>query len=107
MSALINREISRWVKMSFRPEEKENFLALFEARKTQIRNFPGCTHLQLLQDPEYPNVLYTYSCWKDKKDLENYRNSELFKLTWEQTKSLFTNERAEAKSFLRIVDVEK
>lgn len=41
--------ITRIVKMTFREEEVEAFKALFEERKSLIRNFKGCTHLQLWQ----------------------------------------------------------
>ena len=35
------------------------------------------------------NILFTYSSWNAAEDLENYRNSELFKETWSYVKSLF------------------
>ena len=42
--------IIRIVKMGFIPEQIEAFLKNFEQHKDQIRNFEGCTHLQLLRD---------------------------------------------------------
>jgi quinol monooxygenase YgiN len=53
--------IIRLVKMSFKPEEVENFLALFETVKTKIRAREGCTHLALWQQKDQPNVMFTYS----------------------------------------------
>jgi len=41
------------------------------------------------------NILFTYSKWNTPEDLENYRNSELFKETWSYVKQLF-EARAEA-----------
>ncbi|MCC7051377.1 MAG: antibiotic biosynthesis monooxygenase, partial [Bacteroidia bacterium] len=81
--------IIRIVKMSFKPELVNDFLLVFNANKNKIRNFEGCKHLSLLQQTDEPNVLFTYSHWNSEKDLENYRNSELFKNTWIKTKILF------------------
>ena len=53
--------ITRIVKMTFREEEIEAFQQLFEARKDLIRNFEGCTHLQLWQGKHNPAVFFTYS----------------------------------------------
>ncbi len=78
--------IIRLVKMTFLPEEVQNFESLFNKYHQQIRNFPGCTHLQLLRDGQ---VFFTYSHWEKASDLENYRNSNLFKEVWPATKALF------------------
>ncbi len=37
----------RLVRMTFRPDALEAFLALFDASAPQIRAFPGCRHLEL------------------------------------------------------------
>lgn len=87
--------INRIVKMTFREEELDSFLEVFEASKDKIRNFPGVKHLELLQDVKQKNVLFTYSLWESEDDLENYRHSELFKKTWAKTKPLFS-EKAQA-----------
>lgn len=92
--------------MTFREEELESFVLLFDKKKTLIRNFAGCTHLQLIQDQESPCILYTYSCWESEGHLNDYRRSDLFKETWVSTKALFA-EKPEAFSFNRLVDVEK
>lgn len=81
--------IVRVVQMTFHPEKLDEFLQLFEKTKDQIRNFEGCHHLELWQDPKYPNITMTYSHWESKEALEKYRQSELFKSTWQQTKVLF------------------
>lgn len=95
--------IIRIVKMHFREEELDAFLNIFEASKSQIRHYPGCTHLQLLR-ADLPGVLFTYSHWESKDALEHYRNSELFKTTWAKTKRLFRH-RAEAWSLESLVEV--
>lgn len=75
--------------MQFKPEHIETFKALFEERKERIRAQEGCTHLELLQDINQPNIFFTYSIWEDPKYLEQYRKSEFFEDTWSKTKALF------------------
>ena len=79
----------RIVRMTFKPEERENFLMLFEEVKGKIRHFPGCTHLELLEDYNDPNIFSTYSYWEDEADLNAYRHSGLFAEVWANTKSKF------------------
>ena len=79
----------RIVKMSFQPEKIEEFLNNFNSKKEFIRNSPGCRLLELYRDKTNPNIFFTYSYWDTEQDLENYRNSELFKGVWSQTKVLF------------------
>ncbi|MBA4303422.1 MAG: antibiotic biosynthesis monooxygenase [Sphingobacteriaceae bacterium] len=79
--------IVRLVKMTFRDESVSDFDVLFEKYHQQIRNFPGCTHLQLLKDGR---IYFTYSHWENAQSLENYRNSPLFQEVWPATKKLFS-----------------
>ena len=79
----------RIVKMTFKKNEVENFLKVFEASKTKIRNFEGCQPLELWQEKSESDILFTYSWWQDDHCLQNYRQSELFAATWAQTKILF------------------
>lgn len=81
--------IHRFVKMTFAPEKLSTFLDIFDSSKDLIRNSEGCLELKLLQHSKFPNILYTYSIWKDLSHLEAYRNSELFKNTWTKTRRLF------------------
>ncbi|MBC3759581.1 antibiotic biosynthesis monooxygenase [Hyunsoonleella sp. SJ7] len=85
----------RIVKMSFEPQSIETFLNIFESSKTKIRGFEGCEFLELYRDKTNPNIFFTYSYWNDESDLERYRNSELFKSVWAQTKAVF-NAKPEA-----------
>lgn len=75
--------------MTFKPEEVEPFIALFENTKSRIRHFDGCTHLELMRDYNDPNVFSTYSKWQSVDDLNNYRNSDLFTEVWRATKAKF------------------
>jgi quinol monooxygenase YgiN len=81
--------IIRIVRMSFEPEQVENFRKLFDERKEFIRGFNGCRHLELWQDAQASNVFLTYSIWESEKHLDHYRFSDLFKDTWARTKALF------------------
>jgi quinol monooxygenase YgiN len=85
----------RIVKMGFQEDKIDEFLANFEENKLKIRGFEGCQFLELYRDKDNTNRFFTYSYWKDEASLENYRNSELFKNVWANTKVLF-NEKPEA-----------
>lgn len=78
------------VKMTFREDTVEAFKAFFEQRKEQIRNFEGCTHLELWQDQNHQTIFFTYSHWQDEAALSHYRNSAFFRDTWQQTKQMFS-----------------
>ena len=80
----------RIVRMTFKPEEVDNFLQLFEESKDRIRHFEGCHHLELLKDYSANNILSTYSHWESEEALNNYRHSDLFKEVWTNTKSKFS-----------------
>ncbi|MDO6744768.1 antibiotic biosynthesis monooxygenase family protein [Tenacibaculum soleae] len=81
----------RIVKMSFHSEKIEEFLANFNTKKEFIRNSPGCQLLELYRDKNNSDIFFTYSYWETEQDLENYRNSDLFKGVWAQTKILFND----------------
>lgn len=94
----------RIVKMSFETDNIENFLDIFDRNKNLIRGFKGCDFLELYQDKNDPEIFFTYSYWKSETDLENYRNSELFKTVWSKTKRLF-NKKPEAWSVNKLVSL--
>ena len=81
--------IIRIVKMVFREEEVAAFQRLFEERKALIRNFEGCTHLELWQDKAHPQTFFTYSWWASEAHLNAYRASHFFDDTWSLTKQKF------------------
>ena len=95
----------RIVKMSFEPSKVESFLAHFEINKTDIRNFKGCQLLELYRDKTHTNIFFTYSYWSNEEDLENYRQSDLFKTVWTETKPMF-NAKPEAWSVDKVVSLE-
>lgn len=83
--------IIRIVRMTFEPSKVNKFLEVFEENNVNIRNFKGCTHLELHRDMAQPNIFATYSYWGKPEHLENYRHSELFKEVWAKTKALFSD----------------
>ncbi len=85
----------RIVKMSFSEEHIDDFLNNFEENKNKIRAFKGCNLLELYRDKVNSNIFFTYSYWESENDLEHYRQSDLFKSVWLQTKALF-NSKPEA-----------
>lgn len=96
--------IIRLVRMHFTEAGVEAFLKIFQENKTAIRHFPGCTHLQLLKDPQKGNIFTTLSHWNELKDLENYRKSELFEGVWSRVKPLFS-EKTQAFSFEPFIEI--
>jgi quinol monooxygenase YgiN len=96
--------IIRIVRMHFTEAGVEEFLEIFNANKVAIRNFPGCTHLQLLKDVNDPNTFSTLSHWENAQCLENYRKSELFGSVWGRVKTLFS-ERSQAFSLEKFLEL--
>jgi heme-degrading monooxygenase HmoA len=91
----------RIVKMRFKVEDIPAFLLMFEEKRALIAAFPGCQGVRLLNDVHSPETYYTYSHWNSPVDLENYRNSDLFKGVWAETKIKFSD-RPDAWSFEEI-----
>lgn len=96
--------IIRIVRMYFTSPGAEEFLQIFDHHKEAIRNFPGCSHLQLLRDPDDELCFTTLSHWQTEDDLERYRNSELFGQVWGQVKTLFS-QRSQAFSLKKFIEV--
>ena len=90
--------------MHFTEAGVEEFLEIFNRNKETIRNFPGCTHLELLKDRDEAHTFTTLSYWKDEASLENYRKSELFANVWGRVKTLFS-ERSQAFSLEKFIEL--
>ena len=93
--------ILRIVKMKFKAEHCDEFVALFNKYHSQIAQFKNCISVELLRDLNDKQLFFTYSKWESEADLNNYRDSELFKSVWPQTKVLF-EQKAEAWSIEKI-----
>lgn len=96
--------IIRIVRMHFTEAGVNEFLEIFNENKVAIRNFEGCTHLELLKDLDNPFVYTTLSHWRGEHDLENYRKSELFGSVWGRVKTLFA-ERTQAFSLVKFIEL--
>jgi len=81
--------IKRVVKMQFRPEEIENFEAVFEYKKDKILAFDGCKSVELLRDIKKDNIYFTISVWENEDFLNEYRKSNFFQETWANVKLKF------------------
>lgn len=98
--------IIRIVRMHFTEQGVDEFLSVFNANKSAIRNFPGCLHLELLRDADDDTVFTTLSHWDNEQSLEQYRKSPLFGKVWGTVKTLFA-ERTQAFSLKQFLYVEK
>jgi heme oxygenase (mycobilin-producing) len=96
--------IIRIVRMHFTEAGVSEFLEIFDKNKVAIRNFPGCTHLQLLKDAEDETIFSTLSHWDNEESLEAYRKSELFGSVWGRVKTLFA-ERTVAFSLKKFIEI--
>ncbi len=92
----------RIVKLSLQEDKIVEFLSNFEQQKQHIRDFKGCQFLELYQQKDAKNVVFTYSYWDDETALNNYRHSNLFKGIWSITKPMF-NAKPEAWSVNKLV----
>ncbi|MEY2830339.1 MAG: hypothetical protein RIQ33_2197 [Bacteroidota bacterium] len=81
--------IIRIVKLTFKPEMVNEFIEIFNSSKALIKNCEGCESVELLNDVARKNIYFTYSLWQSETDLNNYRQSDLFKMVWAKTKILF------------------
>lgn len=87
--------ITRIVKLHFQPEKIEEFIEFFETIKWKVASYENCHGMKLLRDVNQPNIVFTYSIWKDENALNAYRDSDLFGLVWPKIKPWF-KEKAEA-----------
>jgi quinol monooxygenase YgiN len=67
---------------NFENIKREIFEKIFEESAPKIRAVEGCLHVHLLNDVNDENRYFTYSKWNSEEALDNYRNSDLFKATW-------------------------
>lgn len=85
----------RIVKLHFKEDKIDEFLAFFDTIKHNVNGFPGCLGMKLLRDIETPTQVMTYSHWEDDAALESYRTSDTFGLIWPKIKPWFA-EKPEA-----------
>ncbi|MFY0690000.1 MAG: antibiotic biosynthesis monooxygenase [Cyclobacteriaceae bacterium] len=79
----------RIVRMEFHDEHCAQFESIFLEAKDKIEAQPGCKGVRLMTDAQDKNIYYTHSYWENEADLNNYRKSDFFGVTWKKTKVLF------------------
>jgi len=94
----------RIVRMHFTTAGADEFLSIFQENMSAIRAVEGCTHLELLKDPDRVCTYTTLSYWDGPQYLERYRQSELFGKVWKSVKVHFAA-RPEAFSLERFIAV--
>ena len=94
--------IIRIVKMTFDPDRTLEFQQFFHGYSPLIKKFEGCLHVELLRCTVTPEVYFTVSHWASEKHLEDYRQSDLFRASWQKTKKLFRS-KAEAWSTVAVL----
>ena len=82
--------ITRIVQLNFRADKCAEFEAIFSESQLRISSFKGCFGVKLWRDIQDSSIYFTYSKWDNLESLEKYRNSDLFKSTWQKTKPLFS-----------------
>ncbi len=87
--------VTRIVKLTFKEEHTQDFLEFFQTIKNLVNEFPGCHGMQLMQQKDKPNVIFTYSQWTSEKELNAYRDSPTFGKVWPNIKPWF-GDRPEA-----------
>lgn len=87
--------LTRIVKLTFQADKVDNFLHFFDTINTRVSTFENCYGMRLMQDIHHPEIIFTYSNWKDETALNVYRDSELFGQVWSTIKPWF-GARAEA-----------
>lgn len=82
--------IIRIVRMVFQEDKISYFLDIFNNSKPKIIKSEGCQFVELRVNSTNSTEFFTISHWDDERYLEMYRNSDLFKNTWTETKKLFS-----------------
>lgn len=79
----------RIVRLTLRPDSIEVFHEIFRTSAPKIRQFSGCTRLELWVDSTSEHIIATHSEWDSESSLNSYRESDLFRETWAKVKPLF------------------
>ena len=82
--------INRIVKIRFTEHFSPKFEQIFIDTKPYILKQKGCVSVTLLKNIHQKNEYFTYSLWENEDDLNNYRNTALFKSVWKELKHNFS-----------------
>lgn len=81
--------IKRFVKMHFSKAHAAEFVEIFKRNSDNIKSASGCVSLHLLRGAQDSGLFFTESVWENDSYLNKYRQSTLFKETWNKVKPLF------------------
>jgi quinol monooxygenase YgiN len=84
--------ITRFVKLTIQIDKIEKFTSIYNEKNNNVRNFDGCSHLEIFKDIHDKRVFFTLSKWVSEEHLNMYRSSEIFKDIWSNFKPLFAAE---------------
>jgi quinol monooxygenase YgiN len=74
--------IVRVVKLQFDERTHEEAQRHLLGIVPTVRQWPGCTHLEVLFDENRIGRILTYSHWESVEALNEYRNSMVFRKFW-------------------------
>lgn len=94
--------IVRIVTMKFKKDLNTQFKEIYNNTRPLILQSKGCISVCLLEDIHDPQRLTTFSEWETERDLNLYRESELFKSTWNNVKQLF-DAKPQANSYIKYI----
>jgi len=95
--------LKRIVKLQLTTGSFGEFKAIFNFGKNVVARSKGCFGVELVQDINDPDLVFTLSEWLDEEALNAYRESKEFKNYWPKIKDLL-KEKAEVWS-LQSVDI--
>jgi quinol monooxygenase YgiN len=83
--------ITRLVKLTIDDSKIEVFKSIFKNNQKHIQASSGCEMAEVFQDLHNPSIFFTHSKWESEDNLNEYRNSDLFKGIWKETKATFSS----------------
>lgn len=81
--------ITRIVKLTIKDSKIAEFRKFANIERQKVKSFDGCHNLDFFNDTKFRNVFFTISYWNSEEHLNNYRESDFFKHTWNQIKGWF------------------
>ena len=83
--------ITRFVKLTIAEDKIDDFKNIFKNNQKHILASSGCLMAEVFQDIHNASIFFTHSRWESELSLNNYRNSDLFKGIWKDTKATFSS----------------
>ncbi len=87
--------ITRIVELQIQAHQIDVAKQLLKEVAPKVRSMPGCSRLEIMFGIHKKARVTTYSYWDSEKDLNDYRDSEVFQKFWKSIKPMFS-EKARA-----------